>query len=303
VLGGEHSKIYNLLIPPQEESIMSTPSKKKDKVDQLSIDVTNEVAGVDSILSKIIKDKAKWNDFFRNPAQTLAEAGYLQPYTDGDAQKYNQLFYALLTDNELMSFVHTQQFCPQMTSNQVDEFHTNLKEDGVIKYPPEVDVDIVRRLLNDAPAFKKLLTLSLSRINEEKIFDRYYSEKKINKAVSTIMANAKAGNSFSEMVSDLPWQDECDEGGSGGVNRILAVIPPAVAIPVVAEAVACGTVACVVVPLAKSGLAKHSVHELGGQALSGDRDAMHAMQTIGLLFEFISELSAHIKNFEKILHS
>lgn len=279
-------------------------NKKKNSVkqDQLSIDVTEAVSGVDAVLNKIIQDRSVWNDFFKNPAKILAEAGYSKPRSDEDNRKYNRIFYAILTNEPLMAHIHSQDFCPQMSAEQVDTFHDDLRSTGAVTYDAGVDVDIIRRMLNNPSAFKKLLTLSIHAINDEGVFEKRYTKPEIDKTVAKIMANAKAGNSFAELSDVSPWQ--ADEGdASGGLNRIMAVIPPAVAVPAVAEAVVCGTVACVVVPLAKTGTAKQSLETLSASALGGDRDSIHALKTVGLLIEFISELAAHTRNIEKVLRA
>jgi len=261
----------------------------------LSIEIKEHVAGVDAIMSKIIKDRSMWKEFFRNPAKVLGEMGFKRPPSDENAWRYNKMFYALLTDKDLLQFIHDAGLEPHLNGQQVDSFYDNLKG-GQLKYDPEIDVDIVSRLKNNPGIFRILLRLSLTRINNENIFERQYTEEDINRCIDTLLDNARENNSLSEMVRSLPWHDQTNEE-----FHVMAVVPPAIAVPVVVEAVACGTLACVVVPLAESGMAKQSVETLQSTAFRGDRDSIKALTTLGLLIEFIGELADHVNEFERIL--
>ena len=270
-----------------------------DKEQLLNLEIKDRVAGVDAILSKIIKDRSTWKEFFRNPAKVLGEMGYGRPASDETAWRYNRIFYALLTHKELLQFVESihEGILPRMSGTQVDAYYDSLKS-GKIEYDPEVDVDIYRSLKNNPIVFRKLLKLSLTRINQENIFEQEYTEADIDRSIDTLMEHAKENNSLAEMVKSLPWHNETDE-----VLHTLAIIPPAIAVPVVAEAVACGTLACVVVPLAESGVAQQSLMTLQGDAFAGDRASIKALSTLGLLIEFISELTDHMNEFERILRA
>jgi hypothetical protein len=261
----------------------------------LSIEIKSHVVGVDAIMSKIVKDRTKWKEFFHNPAKVLGEMGFRRPVSDENAWRYNKMFYALLTDQELLQYVRHASVQPNMNAQQVDAFYDSLKG-GKIEFDPEIDVDIMSRLKNNPAAFRILLKLSLHRINDEKIFTQQYTEDEIERCIDAVLDNAKENSSLSEMVKAMPWHAETDEE-----FQVMAVIPPAIAVPVVAEAVACGTLACVVVPMAEAGVAKQSLETLQFAAFRSDRDSIRALTILGLLLEFIGEMADHVNEFERIL--
>lgn len=264
----------------------------------LNIEITENVARVDAVMANIIKDRSVWKEFFRNPAKVLGDMGLMRPPSEANAWRYKKMFYALLTDRDLLQFITEHDFRPHMDAPQVDRFYDGLKA-GTVDFDPAIDVDIVGRVKNDPAVFGAFLKIALTRLNTEGIFEGSYDEADIDRCVTTVVGNAKANNSLSEMIKSLPWHGETDEE-----FHVMAVIPPAIAVPVVAEAVACGTLACVVVPMAEGGLAKQSLETLQAEAfIQGDRDSIRALSLLGLVLEFISEMADHTNEFERVLRA
>lgn len=272
------------------------PEKKPSSRKMLNLEITEQVKGVDAFMTKIIKDRSVWKQFFNNPASVLAEVGFTKPLSKDTEWKYNKIFYALLTDKKLLEFVHDGDFEPRMDASQVDKYFESLKS-GKFEYDPEVDVDIVNRSMDNSGSFRILMKMSLNRINEEGIFSEKYDSKKIDECVDQLMKGVDGNQSLMEMSKTVPWHAEMGEE----LNHVMVAVPPALALPVVVEAVACGTLACVVVPLSEEGLATESVENLQAKALSGDKDNIKALSLLGMLLEFISELADHVNDFERIV--
>jgi hypothetical protein len=264
----------------------------------LNLEIKDHVRGVDAIMSKIIKDRSIWKEFFRNPAAVLAEMGFTAPLSKQTEWQYNRIFYALLTDKQLLKFIHEQDFEPRHSAEQVDAFFGRLK-DGRVEFDTDLDVEIVGRARADVEGFRTMMSLALNRINEEGIFSRKYDPDEIERSIDLLTANSQDRTSLADMVQNLPWSDDAERD----LYKVMAAIPPVAAVPVVVQAVACGTLACVVVPVAEEGVANESVERLQAQAMAGESGSIKALSLLGLLLQFIGELSDHVNDFERIVRA
>src|SRR5881628_589332 len=73
--------------------------------DALSLDVRKDLERVDAVMTRVVSDPATAEEFVRDPSAVLTRLG-LHPETTREIHdRVNRIFYAVLTNTELMEFV------------------------------------------------------------------------------------------------------------------------------------------------------------------------------------------------------
>lgn len=262
--------------------------------DPFAIDVKNRCKKIDNVLTKIVKDKDSWNDFFKDPFGTMSKAGLFPPQGEGNSWKSNRIFYSMLSNKDLMRFVFDT--FSKFRSNNDDKYKSKGIErlkDGKVENDTELDIEIYNHILSDEDRYRKLLALAFNGINDDGLLNKNYSEKEINEYVKELAAAATSRRSLGQDV-----KHEIAEEMSPFI--VMMAVPPGVGPAVVAEAVGAGT-AVVVGPAIVFGMAEESLLELQQGALMGDDDSQKSLALINLFINFTSDFSEYLNSKERIL--
>lgn len=260
--------------------------------DPLTLDIRDDLQRVDSVMTRVITDPVIADEFIHDPNGVLARLG-LHPRTTREVHdKVNRIFYAVLTNTELMQVLaeHFQDFD---TGRDADE--AVLKEAlgrGRVENTLEFDLAVVEHLFLDPDVLKRVYTLTLYDLNNRRLFDNVYTTEEIDEFVDEAVraiVERRPLRDFPELES---WDDRYGIGGEK-----LGVFPevgPAVTLVALAEGLAFATVVLPVLAFIDG-----DASVVAEDAVRGDPEAAIRVATTGALLRFAGEVLVHANNFER----
>src|SRR5262245_24491363 len=117
-----------------------TPPPDEPRQDRLVLDITRDLERVDSVMTRVVNDPVMVDEFIRDPSVVLTRLG-LHPRTTREIHdRVNRVFYAVLTNTELLQLVvrHFSTFAGP-TDSDIQLLHSAL-ERGEIENPIEFDL-------------------------------------------------------------------------------------------------------------------------------------------------------------------
>lgn len=287
--------------------------------DPLSMDMTRDLERVDGVMTQILKDRALWSDFLRDPNSIFVRLGLHPPTTPEINERVNRIFYATLTNKKLLKLLkeHYKDFRPSKKKFK-KEYIANLKK-GVIQHDIELDLEAAHHLLQNPEALRKCLRLTLHDLNSKKILQKGYTRKEVNDYVESVVAAVQARSPISAHPKLEVWDRNYGIGQPMG--GLFVEVGPFVTVAAEIEVVAGITVdvlADVNVPTAtasdafveagnaaEAGSAAEAIGAslppfglLMTAASEGDKESILAIAMLGRLMDFAGELLVHVHNFE-----
>ena len=286
---------------------------EKRFTDPLSMDMTHDLKRVDGVMTQLLKDRALWSDFFRDPNSIFVKLG-LHPRTTPEINKrVNRVFYATLANKKLLKVLgeHYRDFRPSNKKKLRRDYIANLKK-GVIQHDIKLDLEGAHHLLQKPEVLRKCLRLTLHDLNSKGILRKSYKRKEINDYVESVVAAAQARRPVSDHPKLEVWDKNYGIGKPVGGVFLEAGLFVTVAAEV--EVFAGLTVDISVdVNVPTSGTSTFvdagNAAEAGGvvavgaaplfrtAATEGDKESILAIAMIGRLMDFTGELLVHVHNF------
>jgi len=268
--------------------------------DPLSMDVSDDLERVDGVMTRILSDRAVWNEFLTDPNGVFVRLGLHPATTPEINDRVNRIFYATLTNTKLLKLLleHYEKFRPRKMAQYRDHFVSGLKR-GLIDNDIELDREGIEHLLQAPAMLAKILRLTLDDLNEKRLLTRYYSRKDINKYIDGVVAAVKARQPLSAHPKLEVWDRNYGIGKAFG--GLLAEAGVLVTVAGVVEASALVTAAVVAVAhtevtvLVDGG----TIVTILASAAAGDKESIRATAVLGRLLDLSGELLLHAHHFEK----
>src|SRR4051794_25669203 len=73
--------------------------------DAFMLDIRRDLERIDPVMTQIVRDPVTSNEFIRDPSGVLSRLGLHPPASRQTHDRVNRVFYAVLTNAELMEFV------------------------------------------------------------------------------------------------------------------------------------------------------------------------------------------------------
>jgi hypothetical protein len=257
--------------------------------DPLILDVRADLDRVDRAMTQIVADPALSDEFIRDPNGVLSRLGMHARTSRDIHDRSNQLFYATLTNSELVTYVaeHFRSFePPAYDSNQIE----GLRQ-GEIRHSTSLDDAALDHCLSDPEFIQRMLELSLHDLNNRGLLQSRHSEQEIDNYI------ARAVEAIAERrpIREMPVLEERDRqygiGKRQGVEVsifVSAVLPVDVTIPVSIIATAQGNSAAMEANRADM-----------DAAFRLDPEAVRMTATVGALTRLAGELLQHAYSFER----
>lgn len=270
--------------------------------DPLSMDIAADLERVDSVMTQILKDRALWNEFLRDPSGVFIRLGLHPPTTTEISERVNRAFYATLTNRKLLRFVIDQyrDFRVSKKKQFGDEVVANLKK-GELQHPIELDLEAAEHLFRDSKALGQVLRLALEDLNRKGILDQRYSRRAIDDYVDSVVAAVEARLPAGDQPVLEAWDRNYGVGQrfGAGIVETAVVATSAVAVEVG------GVVTSVAVAVAHV-VAAVEVEVIGPDILTarlagaaeGDLESIRAAAILGRLLDLSGELLVHAHTFE-----
>lgn len=257
--------------------------------DPLSINVKDDLARVDKVMTKIIKDRDTWNEFIRDPNGVFVKFGLLPSTSPENSDRINRIFYACLANKELMSLMFElyEEFSSPHGERNESHYLEGLRK-GVIQNLVEYDLSGLHFLIENPDKLKRIYELSLHDLNEKEIFSKKYETSEIDEYIGASVQTVKDRVHPAEFPV-LP--------GGAGEPEEYNIVGCSVG-PVVVAIVAVEAGGAVTVEVAGAAL-KTNINKLLEGAYTGDKESVENLAMIGKMLDFSAELAVHIENFER----
>jgi hypothetical protein len=257
----------------------------------LSLDIRRDLERVDQVMTRVITDPATAEEFVRDPSGVLSRLG-LHPRTTREIHdRANRIFYAVLTNTELMSAV-LDHYASFAGPNDGDEAVLNdALGRGEIEHPIEFDIAAAEHAFQNPEFLRRIYRLTLYDLNNRRLLENTYTSEEIDAYVERMVAAIQERRPIGDDPTLEEWDANYGVDKGYGVSRQNEIaVAVTAAVPV--EAVAIVTLA---IPVLILGVKEEVVAE----ALRGDPKGGRTVATVGAVLRLAGEVLVHANNFER----
>jgi hypothetical protein len=266
--------------------------KMEDFVDRLSFDIAKDFERIDDVFTRLLKDRSKWSDFFRDPNGTLIEMGLHPPTTSDATQRANRVFYATLTNKKLIELLHDIYKDFEDEPNNIQTFTEGIKKEA-LNHSVKTDIKALDHIMSKPEKLRQCYELSLHDLNERGVLTKKYTREEINDFIGKSLDALQRKLPLKEHPTLETWDDQY------GVQTCVAAIA--------CEAGVFGTVAAAAeaaMHVTAVGPESMSMNREGLQgqinkSFMGDEESVKSLSILGKLIDFAGELNTHVQNFER----
>jgi hypothetical protein len=252
--------------------------------DPLIFDVRRDIVRIDPVMSQILADASLADEFVQDPNVVLSRLG-LHPETTRDVHdRVNQVFYAVLTNVELLEHVRQH----YSTFDSRDEVNLPVLEAalqrGEVENSVECDVAAVEHGVT--PDFlRRAYSLTLNDLNTRDLLSETYSPEEIDRYVDSLVQAIVDRRPLSEHPVLESWDENYGVGKEYGVG--FFEVAPGITIATPVEAFN------YVTAYNHTYAYTHELEEVAERALGGDSGASRHLATAGAMMRLVGEVLAH----------
>jgi hypothetical protein len=277
----------------------------KRRTDPLTIDVTDDLSRVDQVMTHILKDRASWGDFLRDPNGVFVRLGLHPPTSPEINERVNRVFYATLTNRRLLRLLLSKfkSFRPRQLKAVRRDFAAGLAK-GRIQYNTEFDLESLDHVVRDTKTLREALRLSLHDLNNMGILRVRHTTKEIDDYVAAVTEAVRKRQPIEAHPKLEVWDRNYGVGKPFGAAFVevgtlvttVATVESAAVATAIAVAVATAVVAVQVEAVVDG--EPPIVAALEAAAL-GNAGSLNAIATLGRLLDLSGELLVHAQTFER----
>jgi len=191
--------------------------------DRLILDITPDLERVDPVMSRIVGDPVIADEFIRDPSGVLTRLG-LHPRTTRDIHdRVNQVFYAVLTNTELLELL-AEHYRTFGDTDEVRQAAVDTRgrmaaalERGQLDNSLDFDLAGFRHLVGSEDVLRRAFQLMLHDLNNRRILMGVYSSEEINQYVDEITLAIRERRP----IREFPVLEEWDANYGIGKGRTL----------------------------------------------------------------------------------
>jgi len=273
----------------------------KDFVDRFAFDCAKELERIDACMTHLLKTPSMWSEFMAEPNGVFAKLGVTPATAPEVHDRVNRMFYATLTNKELIKLVAEIYEDFKDTVGNAEHHHEGLKK-GVVQNLIKHDISGINHFLSKPDKAIQAYKLALYDLNEKGIFTRRYTQEELDNFSEAKVRAMQNRLPIAEQPQLEQWDRNYGVGTGYGFGEITLVATAqalvAVEVGVVATfgaAIAMGVAGNVGVSGATAlSLEQHHTNAL----LEGDRESVYAAHIMSRLYAFFSDLMMHAHHFE-----
>jgi hypothetical protein len=196
---------------------MNTPE------DRFQIDVRRDLERVDEAMSEVIRSTELTEEFVRDPNGVLSRLGMHPETTPEIHDRVNRIFYAVLTNRELIDFL-VEEFgsfeVPEQLAEENRRVHQEGLERGEVRNLVEFDLAAADHFFRREDALKRVYQLTLRDLNRQELLQERYSDEEIDEYVERLAEAILARRPISEIPELERWDDNYGVGTGYGVGEV-----------------------------------------------------------------------------------
>jgi hypothetical protein len=263
--------------------------------DPLSFDVAADLRRVDGVMTQILKDRGTWTEFLRDPNGVLVRLGLHPPTTPEINDRANRIFYATLTNKELLSLLirHYEDFRPSNES-KFREVSLTAAREGRIQHDIELDLEGFHHVLEHPDVMREALKLSLHDLNDRGLLQNRHRREEIDAYVERLIEAVR----HRLPIADHPKLEQWDRNYGIGLKfgGMFAELPFATTIALAVEVA--GGVTNLVAVYQVVPFWGPSTDITAASLAVGDENTVRTIAIAGRLLDFAGDLLTYVQNFE-----
>lgn len=260
-------------------------------VDRLAMDISKDLERIEGIMFQVINDRNTTEEFKRDPNGVLVRLGLHPPTTADVNERVNRVFYACLTNKELIQYLttHYETFKPSRMVEYQEFYIQGLKE-GKLQNKLEYDLLAADHLLKQPEPLREVLKLTLYDLNKKRILVNTYTKEELDGFISRLVPAIIERKPILEHPKLEQWDRNYGVGGFFYGTEAVEV-GPVVTVVTLAEGVVLITIAGIA--------AQTPTERLMVQAALGDDASVKMFATMAKVMSFGADLMAYAHHFER----
>lgn len=258
-----------------------------DRTNRFTIDVTQDLERIDEAFTRLLKDRDTWSNFILDPNGVMVKLGLHPPATANANERTNRIFYAVLSNRELIQLALelTQEIQP---SDSEREFYIEGLRKGVIQNRIEYDLRGINQIFSETERVRQLYQIGLYDINDKGILTRRYSTDELDDYINRMIRGVQGGLSINELPTLEQWDRNYGVGTGYGFGEVE--VGPVATAAAAAEFAVAFTVAVAIAPAP-------AISDLFLESVSGNKDSAKALDILSRLHDFASDLMTNVQLF------
>jgi hypothetical protein len=261
------------------------------------MDMRNDLERIDRVVTQVISDPATAQELIRDPSGVLSRLGLHPPASRDTHDRVNRIFYAVLTNTELINFVieqYTSEAFRERCAPALEENSRAYLEGlsrGEFAHSVELDVVVADFIFGQTDVLRRIHQLSLYDLNNRGLLQNTYTTEQLDDYIDRLVESIQAREPISQRPVLEVWEDpHYGVGTEFGVASIE--VDPVVTVGILVEFGVALTVAIPVLPAVVE-------PETIDNALRGDPESVRMVATAGRLLQFSGEVLTYVSNFER----
>jgi hypothetical protein len=265
--------------------------------DALSQDVLKDLERVDGVMTRVIGDPKTTEEFIRDPNGVLTRLGLHPRTTRRIHDRANRIFYAVLTNTELMELVADRMASFAGFTEDADNVLDAALKRGEIEHPLELDMAAIDHFREDREFLRRIFQVTLHDLNNRRILENVYSTEQLDDYIDRLTSAIHERRG----IRDFPVLEAWDEryGIGPGYGGLFVEVGPLVTAAVGVEFAAAVTVWGFPPRGGDSMINSLSRGNVLRDALRGDPVAARQLATVGAMLKLAGEIQIHAINFER----
>jgi hypothetical protein len=266
---------------------MNTPE------DPFEIDIRRDLERVDETMSEVIRSTDLTEEFVRDPSGVLSRLGMHPDTTPEIHDRVNRIFYAVLTNRELIDYI-SEEFAglevPGELAEENRRIHREALEQGEVRNLVEFDLVAADHFFRREDVVRRVYRLTLHDLNRQELLQERHSEEEIDEYVDRLTESILARRPISDIPELERWDDNYGVGTGYGVGEVE--VGPIVTAGILVEV---GVIATVVVAAEGDSV----MLESADRVMKGDPGAVRMTLTAASLFRLAGEVMVHAEEFRR----
>lgn len=271
---------------------MTTPAE-----DPFTRDIRSDLERIDSVMTQIIKNPATCAEFIRDPSGVLASLGLHPPASRGTHDRVNRIFYAVLTNTELLELVRNHYASPAFQSAVEPHVNDHLRivreglSQGALRASIQYDLAAADHAFRQPEFLRQVYRITLRDLNERRLLQQAYTTEQIDDYVDRLVESIQQRLPIREHPKLEVWEPPHYGIGTGYAFGQIEV-PVEATLPIAVE-----FIATITIPVAVG--MQEAVNDMASGGLRIDSESAQTLTTAGALMKLAGDMLSYANNFER----
>jgi hypothetical protein len=262
--------------------------------DALTQDMLQDLERVDSVMTQILRDPAVTEEFIYDPSGVLTRLGLHPRTTRGIHDRVNRIFYAVLTNTQLMEVIRTHLASFSGLEADAKDAGADALGRGEIPRLLGLDLAATEHFLGHQDVLRRMFQLTLHDLNNRRLLENVHTTDEVDGYIEEVIQAIYERRAVRDFPTLESWDNNYGTGRGQG-DAVFLEVGPAVTAVALVEVLAAATVAVPVAAVVDGDVIVARIND----APSGDPVAATTLATAGAILRLAGDMLVHANNFER----